>query len=310
MDLELTPEQDEIVSAASNLLEKEADPWPRCAELGWFALAVPEAFGGVGYGAAEASLLFVELGRHLVPGPFLGTVVASRLAATTGLDLAASLLSGERGVALVDGGNVYERRPGDLGVAITQGGATLFPAAALQDGEALVAMDPSTTIERLDVDDAEAVAQWGPEAQAWELALVLTAAMLSGIAEATLAQSVEHVSSREQFGQPIGAFQAVRHRCADMAIRAEAARAVTRFAALSVDASSDDARFQALSAVTVARNAALANAHDNVQNHGAMGFTAEHRAHLYVKRARLLASRMGGRRAQLDALLASPAPMF
>jgi alkylation response protein AidB-like acyl-CoA dehydrogenase len=310
VDLELTPEQDEIVSAASALLEKESDPWPRCAELGWFALAVPEAAGGVGYGAAEASLLFVELGRHLVPGPFLGTVVASRLAATTGLDLAGPLLGGELGVALVEGGNVYERRAGDLGVAISEGGATLFPAYAIEGGEPLVAMDSSTPIERLDVDDADRVARWAPEAQAWELAMVLTAAMLSGIAEATLAQSVEHVSSREQFGQPIGAFQAVRHRCADMAIRAEAARSLTRFAALSVDASAGDARFQALSAVTVARNAALANAHDNVQNHGAMGFTAEHSAHLYVKRARVLASRLGGRRAQLDALLAAPAPVL
>jgi alkylation response protein AidB-like acyl-CoA dehydrogenase len=139
---------------------------------------------------------------------------------------------------------------------------------------------------------------------------LLTAALLTGIAEGALAQSVEHVSSREQFGQPVGAFQAVRHRCADMAIRAEAARSLTRFASLSVDDGAPDLRFQVLSAVTIAREAALANASANIQNHGAMGFTAEHPAHLYVKRARVLSARFGGRPAQLDCLLAAPGPRF
>ena len=119
------------------------------------------------------------------------------------------------------------------------------------------------------------VAALGEDRDAWEHALLLTAALLTGIAEATLAQSVEHVSVREQFGRPIGAFQAVKHRCADMAIAAEAARSLTRFAALSLDTGAPDRRFQALSAITVARGRALANAAANVQNHGAMGFTAE-----------------------------------
>ena len=317
MDLELTEEQAEIVAAASGVLERldlgaplgDAD-WRRCGELGWFALGVPDALGGVGYGAAEEALLFTELGRRLAPGPFLGTVLAARLAAEGGLGVAAALLAGEVGVAVVEGDGpfrAYERRPGDLGLRLGRDGAELYAADALSGAREVVGIDPLTAIEEVE-PCSEPLARWDAGSGVWERALLLTAALLTGIAESAMAQSIEHVSSREQFGQPVGAFQAVRHRCADMAIRAEAARSLTRFASLSVDDGAPDLRFQVLSAVTIAREAALANASANIQNHGAIGFTAEHRAHLYVKRARVLSARFGGRPAQLDCLLAAPSP--
>ncbi len=322
MDLELSDDQTQIVATCAGVLDRldlgaplGADDWRQCGELGWFGLAVPETLGGVGYGAAEEALLFTELGRRLAPGPFLGSAIAARLAAESGLPIAAGLIAGNVGAALLDGNNglgtcrVYERRPGDLGLLIGPEGAQLYAADALAGATPLVGIDPLTTIEAVELTAAP-LAHWDADARGWERSLLLTAALLTGIAEGALVQSVEHVSARHQFGQPIGAFQSVRHRCADMAIRVEAARSLTRFASLSVDDGADDLGFQVLSAVTVARDAAITNASVNVQNHGAMGFTAEHGAHLLVKRARVLAARFGGRTEQLDRLVVEPGPSF
>lgn len=322
MNLELSPDQEQILAACAGVLDRldlgaplGSDDWRRCGEMGWFGLSVPAASGGVGYRLAEEVVLFTELGRRLAPGPFLGTVLAARLTAASGLDVAAALLAGDIGVGLVDevgrsgSSRAYERRTGDLGLVVGPDGAALHAADAFAPATPLDGIDPLTTVESVELTDAP-IAIWDADAGAWERALALHAALLTGIADRALTQSVEHVSSRCQFGQPIGAFQAVRHRCADMAVRVEAARSLTRFASLSIDEFADDRRFQVLSAVAVARDAAITNASANVQNHGAMGFTAEHSAHLLVKRARVLSARLGGRSEQLDRLLVAPGPRF
>jgi alkylation response protein AidB-like acyl-CoA dehydrogenase len=140
-------------------------------------------------------------------------------------------------------------------------------------------------------------------------ATTLIAAQLAGIAEATCAMSVDYAKERQQFGQPIGSFQAVKHRCADMAARAEAAITQTRWAALTVDDSAQStgsAAFEVESARVMATRAAVANAEVNIQNHGGIGFTWEHPAHRFVTRARLLELSGGSLADHQAALLAAP----
>jgi alkylation response protein AidB-like acyl-CoA dehydrogenase len=116
--------------------------------------------------------------------------------------------------------------------------------------------------------------------------------------------SVEYAKVRQQFGKPIGSFQAVKHRCADMAVRAEVARSATTYAAVAVRDAAPDADFQTAVAKVLCGDAYLKNAADNVQNHGGMGFTWECDAHLFVKRSRAFDASVGSRRSQLDALVA------
>jgi alkylation response protein AidB-like acyl-CoA dehydrogenase len=131
--------------------------------------------------------------------------------------------------------------------------------------------------------------------------------MLVGIAERCLQLSVDHASSREQFGRPIGVHQAIKHPIADMAVRAEAAWPEVLVAAVAADEQRADARFHALSARITAADAAEANATRTVQTMGGMGFTFEHDAHLLVKRALVLRSTLGGDHELLAELLAEPA---
>jgi alkylation response protein AidB-like acyl-CoA dehydrogenase len=137
---------------------------------------------------------------------------------------------------------------------------------------------------------------------------VLVAAELAGIATATAEQSTQYAKDREQFGVPVGSFQAVKHRCADMAVRAEAATSLVRYASLAVRDGLPDAAFHADAARAVAARNAVENAQINVQNHGGIGFTWEHTAHRYVTRAQVRARTLGSLRGALDDLLAQPSP--
>ena len=137
---------------------------------------------------------------------------------------------------------------------------------------------------------------------------LLSAALLAGIAKATTDQSVCYGIDREQFGQPVGGFQAVKHRCADMATRAEVATCQVLYAALAERDGRPDAEFHVHAARVVAARAAVENSQINVQNHGGIGFTWEHTAHRYVTRSRVYASVLGTTHTHLGATLAATAP--
>lgn len=338
MDLLPTEEQSEIVATVRAQLGSDfslndlaardgadtvldADLWGRCAELGWFALGLAEDHGGIGYGLVEEALLFEELGAHATPGPFLATVLAAHVAAAAGAgELVASIVGAERLVALAEPESA-DARVGTAGVTgrfriSDHGGADLLLAldgtraaivgAAGTGATIEPSLDPLVPLAVADID-AEALAAADDPAIALR-ATVLTAAELAGIARATAAQSTQYAMDREQFGRPVGSFQAVKHRCADMAVRADAAVQLTHLAALSVAGGAPDAAFQAEAARVVAGDAAVANAETNVQNHGGIGFTWEHSAHRYVTRARVRAATAGDRHAHLADLLAEPAP--
>ncbi|HEX3566132.1 MAG TPA: acyl-CoA dehydrogenase family protein, partial [Acidimicrobiales bacterium] len=320
MDLLPTPEQQEISSVAAALLTKTMDndrgdarrqtaamghrQWAQFAELGWFGLSLPEGRGGVGYGMAEEALLFREIGRHLAPGPFLACTLAARLALSGGADeLAAAILTGEVTVGLAQArGAVFEVGAVVSGtfdlldavdvshvVVVTRDGSALMAIEALGRPEQLPCIDPAVSLGRIQVEQAPVLVHTsGATDRIFERGSVLTAAMLAGIGEATRDMASEFGKAREQFGKPIGVNQAIKHRCADMALRAEAATSQVMFAALAIDEGRPDLEFQTTAARVVASDAGISNAALNIQIHGGMGYTFEHDAHLFLKRAHVL----------------------
>jgi hypothetical protein len=137
---------------------------------------------------------------------------------------------------------------------------------------------------------------------------VLASAMLVGLAERARDDSVAYACARHQYGHPIGSYQAVKHRCADMAVAAEASWAQTAVASLFAEKPGSVAAFEASAAKSVAADAALQNARSNIQNHGGIGYTAEHTAHLLFKRAHLLERVFGSSRWHLNRLLPHRSP--
>ncbi|CCM65076.1 MULTISPECIES: acyl-CoA dehydrogenase family protein [Candidatus Microthrix] len=304
----------------------DASTWTGFGDLGWFSLGLAEAHGGVGYGLAEEVLLAEELGRQVAPGPFVAQIIAARLAAMAGLADAGSLANGtvraawgepsgfttDTSVAVghPTTGELLVQHPEGATWVVTISGtdAVLLATSDLTSSGDLAPLDPPTPLRRMRAtsvvpgasDSTGATSRW---------ATTLIAAQLAGIAEATCAMSVDYAKERQQFGQPIGSFQAVKHRCADMAARAEAAITQTRWAALTVDDSAQStgsAAFEVESARVMATRAAVANAEVNIQNHGGIGFTWEHPAHRFVTRARLLELSGGSLADHQAALLAAP----
>jgi alkylation response protein AidB-like acyl-CoA dehydrogenase len=282
----------------------------RLAELGWFGLGLPESAGGVGLGLIEEALLFREAGRFLV-GPRLFAAVLGAHAAVRAGDpaLAAALAGGERGACLLscDGRHAFDRQPGDSLVRVDEEGIRLFGEAALVRAEPIAGLDPAIALERVELDE-KGVRRLADRMIALRMK-VLVSASLVGLAEAARDRATLYAKERQQFGQPIGAFQAIKHRCADMAVGCESAWTLTALAALCLGSGRHDAAFQAAAARIVAGDAALAAVRGNVQIHGGMGFTDECEAHLLVKRCHFLLQLAGGTRLHQEALLAEPEPV-
>jgi alkylation response protein AidB-like acyl-CoA dehydrogenase len=291
--------------------------WRQMAQLGWFAIGMPVQRNGAGGSLADQALVFRELGRGLAPGPLLGTALGAWVAILGGRDdLASSLMAGETSAALAEPWRdrsaavairasvsgrfrVLDAGEAALVTVVTPTGACLVRTEVVNvTARELPAPDPSVGVCMAELNDVPTEAMLHSSEHADFIVArgqVLTTALLVGILEAVLDMSVAHVSTRQQFGKPIGSFQAVKHRCADMAVRAEAAGSLLWLAALSLEGTAATAvpasspapaaLGLAASAKALASEYAVASAHDNVQNHGGMGFTAECPAHLYVKRA-------------------------
>jgi alkylation response protein AidB-like acyl-CoA dehydrogenase len=326
VDLLPSDEQQEIASAAAAFIAKElptsslrarrhepdaidGEVWMRCARLGWLGLGVPEALGGVGYGVIEEAMLFREIGRGLAPGPFLATSLAAHVAVEAGhAGLAGSLMEGRAAAALA-----ISRDPdSDVGATVTgtfdllddvgaavvlvvgPSGVALLDAAQLGPIDHLTSIDPASRLGRVAISGVEtlAVPTVAVGEALFQRGCVLAAAMLAGIAEAARDHASEHARTRVQFGRPIGVHQAIKHRCADMALHAEAATAQVFFAAAAIDGRRVDAPFHASAAKVVATNAALGNAEANIQIHGGQGYTFGNDANLYLKRAHVVAAAM------------------
>jgi alkylation response protein AidB-like acyl-CoA dehydrogenase len=283
--------------------------WTGLAGLGCFGLSLPQAQGGVGMGMAEEVIAFREYGRFLLSPSILATVLAVRISADAGLEQLASLLSGERRAALANslqtaGGGltagelqVFDLRPDDLVVAWNSAGVALFDGRSLKPGEPVRGLDVSVSLHHVRIDGVQPLA-WVPSVELVQTGTVLLSAMLVGITEAVRDMAVSYAQTRMQFGQAIGSFQAVKHRCVNMALDAEVAWAQTAYAALAVGAGDRDAAQQVIAAKLVANNAAIQAVRSNIQVHGGIGFTAELNANLYLKRAHLLSELGGNTRVQ------------
>jgi alkylation response protein AidB-like acyl-CoA dehydrogenase len=271
-------------------------------EFGWFALAVPEAAGGSGLSAVEHALFFRELGRNVGPVDALAQALAAQVAQDEALR--AGVLAGETGVALAvrDGASLRILGSADATYALL---AEPERASLLQiDGakaKQIPSLDPAASIRLIDAS-VEAVAKAeGPDV--WRLGQAGAAAMLVGLAEAALDLIVEYAKVRETFGRPIGSYQAVRHPCADMATRVEAARAQLYYAATALKEGRDEASVHLNAAKHLANQAGVANADACIQLHGGIGVTDEHDAHLILKHALLLTRVFGSKRWLLGQLL-------
>ncbi|MFE0174232.1 acyl-CoA dehydrogenase family protein [Streptomyces sp. NPDC059002] len=249
--------------AAVDTAERTGSPsldrelWRELGSAGFFSLTLPEAEGGVGLGLPEAVLAFEEAGRVLLPGPLVATFLAA--------------------------GEVPGAASGD--VVVTSADGALVPwldEADVVRGDAKGAVparsvDPLTPLHRLP-GGAGRPGSAGEPGTGGTSAL-LTAAEQLGSAARTTEMAVQYAREREQFGQPIGAFQAVKHLCAQMLVRTEIARSAVYAAAVTGDP------LEICGAGLLADDAAARNARDCLQVHGGMGFTWEADVHLHLKRA-------------------------
>ena len=327
MDLLPDAQQEAIAWSARSLIEQYDAParlnmqppadsmlddrfWKQAAEQGFFSLGLPEEYGGAGLGTAEETLLFREIGRGLVPGPFLGTVLAAHVAARAGDSrLAQRFAEGETaGVAERDSSGLLRTQDAfepAWWLVLDEHDTALLPTDAVAVTTTKPAVDPAVRLAELEITGVPTHTVVRKEYDAHAHAGVLVAAMLSGICEATRDQSRDYVCTRQQFGAQLGSFQSVKHRCADMAMLAESLTGLVHLAALFLDEGTTDADLLWASARALAGSYAIASVGDNIQNHGAIGFTAELHAHLYQKRAhsltQLLSTAFELRHAVLDA---------
>ncbi len=273
----------------------DRDDWAALGEAGVFALTVAESEGGVGLGLVEAVVVFEELGRGLVPGPLVPSALCAGY-----VDGAADGTAAVGTLRVPPAGQpVIVEHPEALSALVVEasdGSLTVVRGEAL--AQALGAadriersLDPLTPLARLaTVPEGEPFDRphWARDARLY------VGAYCVGMAAACCASAVEHAKGREQFGRPIGSFQAVKHLCADLLVRSEVARSAVQAAAATADdpAVGDPERLAA-GAALLAVEAALANAKTSIQVHGGMGFTWEMPTHLYLMRARLLAASLG-----------------
>ena len=301
------------ISAARAVEQGDPDAWRApyrgLARLGIFGVAIPEELGGAGGSVEDLCLMIDEAAAALVPGPVATTALATLV--ITDETLLEALASGDRtaGVALrsdisYESGTATgtaEFVLGGLadGLLILPAGDKWILVDATADGvtvDALTATDFSRPLARVTLSAAPAATLDLPHQRFVDLAATVLVAEAAGLARWMLETATEYAKGREQFGKPIGSFQAVKHMCAEMLLRSEQIRVAAADAAGAV---TDKDELQLSIAVAVAAaigiEAAKVNARDCIQVLGGIGITWEHDAHLYMRRAYALAQFLGGK---------------
>jgi len=324
MDFGLTDDQRDIQRTARELLSSRATPervrehaeagraddalWKELCELGWPGIAVAEEHGGQGLGTVELAILCEELGRTVAPVPFLPSVLAATLIEHAGSDeqrerWLPGLASGELTGAAGDTPELVHGAAGaDVIVIVSGGEAHALEGAA---AEPVASIDSTRPAARVDGAGGEPLP--GDVAAAADRALVAVAAELVGVCGRALEMTVAYVKDRKQFGTPVGAYQAVSHRCAQMLLDTEGARAAVSFAAWAADADPQRLPEAAAMAKAAASDAGREVTAAAIQLHGGIGFTWEADVHWLFKRAQLDAALLGGastQRARLARLVA------
>ena len=311
---------------------QEEDPeawkavWPRLAELGLFGVAIAEEHGGAGAEIVDLACMLETAAAHMAPGPVLSTaltgVLVSRAGGAVAQALGETLAEGGLpvgvclgiGTATLDGSGEVT---GDPGIAYggTPDGGLLLPVeidgatrwALLEAGTAGVTVTPSTpydisaSIGRVRLEGvtipADRILKGITTEHVHQLFVTLAAAEAAGVADYTLATAVDYAKIREQFGRTIGSFQSIKHLAADMLCRTEQVRALAWDAAVAAeDLTDSDSELPVAAAVAgaLAFDNAVRNSQDCIQILGGIGFTFEHEAHFYMRRASALRQIIGG----------------
>ena len=301
--LERRSGEDAVRAAADSERGYDLDVWRQAAEqLGLPALAVPEEAGGAGFGLREAGIAFEESGRTLFPAPLLSSFLVTQALAQSGAasDALPALAAGERLGALGYLASSVTERDGTLtgdvgfvidgavaddvvvlagdGVYLVSEGFTAQPLTVLDPTrrQAIVTFDRAPARRLGDRDLLDAVLL---------RAAAVVAAELTGLAAKLLDISVEYAKTRHQFGKPIGSFQAIKHKLVDMYVAVETARAASWDALWAADQDPTAFPLAAAHAKAIASESAVFVAAEAIQVHGGIGFTWEHPAHLYYRRA-------------------------
>jgi alkylation response protein AidB-like acyl-CoA dehydrogenase len=351
LDFGFNEEQEMLRESARGLLEKEcpstlvrklideeggydADLWRKMAGLGWTGLVIPEAYGGANLSYVDLVLVLEEMGRVLLPSPFIWTTMVAEALKSDGSDahkqaLLPKIAAGEliatvawmepSGLWGVDGIAMTARKRGNgftldgvklfvndahiadyLLVAARTGGKgiTLFAIETQRAGLSITplrTMDSTRRLSEVKFEGVRASAAdvvgavgdgWKTLSEIIDKGKVMIAAEMMGGAQKVLDMTVEYAKVRVQFGRPIGSFQAVQHKCANMMIDVEGAKSAVYYAAWAVSNGGGDAPLAAALAKAAASDAYRRVSADGIQLHGGIGFTWDHDMHLYFKRAK------------------------
>lgn len=269
--------------------------WQGLSEMGLPGLLVPEAQGGLGLTLLDGVLIAAELGRAGVAEPIADTalIAAPLLAKTAGQDaLLEAIASGAAKVALQHPLNPWTADLDTASHILSAQDSALLIAERTGNAAPLDSVDP---LRRLFAPVAAEGAQIGSADALLDHAALMSAAQLVGIADAMLALSTEYAKNRNQFGQPIGSFQAVKHHLASAVVKIEFAKPVIQRAAIAIGEGSANAAVDVSHAKIAATDAAWAMSETAIQVHGAMGYTYEVDLHFWMKRAWALAGAWGDR---------------
>lgn len=303
------------VDAARDVEQGDADAWRapygRLAELGIFGVALPEQHGGADGTVADLAAMVDEAAAALVPGPVATTALATLVLPDSQSELLEALATGQRtaGITLHADLDVADGRASGRAAFVLGADAAavlLLPAGdqwVLVDGaadgvtvEPLKATDFSRPLARVVLENAPAEILAMSGSRVVDLAATLMAAEAAGLARRLLETATDYAKVREQFGKPIGSFQAIKHMCAEMLLRSEQASVAAGDAARAASEDDDEQlSIAAALAASVGIEAAKANAKDCIQVLGGIGITWEHDAHLYLRRAYGIGQFLGGR---------------
>jgi alkylation response protein AidB-like acyl-CoA dehydrogenase len=351
LDFGFSQEQEMLRESARGLLEKEcpstvvrrlidddrgydADLWRKMAGLGWTGLVIPEVLGGANLSYVDLVPVLEEMGRVLLPSPFIWTTMVAEAIKSAGSEaqrqaLLPKITTGEliatvawmepSGLWGADGIAMTARKRGNdftldgvklfvndahiadyLLIAVRSGGKgiTLFAIETQRAGLSIAplkTMDSTRRLSEVKFDGVKASAAdvVGTIGQGWQTlsdildrGKVMIAAEMMGGAQKVLDMSVEYAKVRVQFGRPIGSFQAVQHKCANMMIDVEGAKSAVYYAAWAVSNGIAEAQLAAALAKAAASDAYRRVSADGIQVHGGVGFTWDHDLHLYFKRAK------------------------
>ncbi|MBF5005198.1 acyl-CoA dehydrogenase family protein [Diaphorobacter caeni] len=297
--------------------------WADMADMGWMSLLAPEAMDGLGLGLTDAYLVAESAGGQLLNAPWASSAVLLPLllkadeknAPEVLKSLLSGILAGERAAHCVDAADrIWDFSSQCTDVVVIDG--LNFPSQPLRiairpavaDAQSATGLDPTVrqcpglaqgaSLDWLNMDHI-GVDQRAHARSAWRL---MQCAELIGVAQAALKLGAAYAAERVQFGKPIGSYQAIKHQLANAWMAVDNARLAALYASAALDGQLPDAPFACAAAEWTAIDGALNTTRTVIQVHGGMGFTWEHDAHLYLKRAQRLAARLGGASKALTAV--------